>query len=288
VSQQLQTELVERVLAQLGLSNQPKADLEGLQAIYGAWCRKVPFDNVLKLIHVHSNNPDPLPGTDATAFFQNWLRYGTGGTCWSGNGALQALLVSLGFVASRGVATMLVGPDVPPNHGTVVVDCDGISYLVDASILHSTPLRLEDQPDSAIIHEAWGVRVYKRDELWHIWWRPLNILDGLECRINDVPATIEEFQTRYEKTRLWSPFNYELTVRLLREDSVIGIALGQRVETNKTGSASKIKLENGDRFEFLQELGFNEEIIAQLPLDQPTPPPPWSEAARQIMYRRNN
>src|SRR5712691_7926635 len=107
-----------------------------------AWCRKVPFDNIRQLIHRRSHDPSPMPGGDATEFFEAWLVYGTGGTCWSGNGALHALLLSLGFEAARGLCNMLVAPDIPPNHGSVLVVYEGSRYVVDASILHSEPLRL--------------------------------------------------------------------------------------------------------------------------------------------------
>jgi hypothetical protein len=39
----LTPELVERVLVKLGLSEHPAPTLEGLQTLYAAWCRKVPF-----------------------------------------------------------------------------------------------------------------------------------------------------------------------------------------------------------------------------------------------------
>ncbi len=106
--------LLERVLMKLGLSEHPASTLDGLQTLYAAWCRKVPFDNVRKLIYVHQHDPSPLPGDEATDFFEAWLAYGTGGTCWAGNGALYTLLVTLGFEASRGRGTMLVAPTSPP------------------------------------------------------------------------------------------------------------------------------------------------------------------------------
>ena len=63
----LATGLLERVLVRLGLSSRPDPDLEGLQTLYTAWCRKVPFDNVRKLIHVSNRDPGPLPGDDAAS-----------------------------------------------------------------------------------------------------------------------------------------------------------------------------------------------------------------------------
>ena len=74
--------LLERVLSKLGLSEPPSPTLEGLRTLYPAWCRKVPFDNIRQLIHRRSQDPSPMPGGDATEFFEAWLMYGTGGTCW--------------------------------------------------------------------------------------------------------------------------------------------------------------------------------------------------------------
>ena len=154
--------LLERVLSKLGLSEPPSPTLEGLRTLYPAWCRKVPFDNIRQLIHRRSQDLSPMPGGDATEFFEAWLVYGTGGTCWSGNGALHALLLSLGFEAARGLCTMLVAPDIPPNHGSVLVVYEGSRYVVDASILHSEPLRLDPDAPSIIVHPAWGVQCEKR------------------------------------------------------------------------------------------------------------------------------
>jgi hypothetical protein len=110
-TEELSPDLLERVLSRLGLSATPAPDLNGLKTVYAAWCRGVPFDNIRKLIHVQTQTPGVLPGDSAQDFFEAWLKYSTGGTCWAGNGALHSLLVTLGFAAHRGVATMLVAPE---------------------------------------------------------------------------------------------------------------------------------------------------------------------------------
>jgi arylamine N-acetyltransferase len=277
----LSTDLLERVLAGLGLSNRPTPDLSGLQAVYAAWCRKVPFDNVRKLIHVHNHDPGPLPGDNPTDFFEAWLTYGTGGTCWSGNGALYALLVTLGFAASRGIGTMLVAPAIPPNHGTVLVTCEGIRYVVDASILHSAPLPLHEHAPTEIVHPAWGVQCAQRDGHWYIRWRPLHMPEGLDCRLDVMTATREQFQALHEQTRPWSPFNYELSARLIRGDTIVGAAVGKRVELDSTGGVIRTPCSDADRRRVLiEELGMHEEIVHRLPLDTPPPPPPWSRTAQ--------
>jgi N-hydroxyarylamine O-acetyltransferase len=278
----LTPELVERVLVKLGLSEHPAPTLEGLQALYAAWCRRVPFDNIRKLIHIHHQDPGPFPGDDATDFFEAWLTYGTGGTCWAGNGALHALLLSLGFPATRGLCTMLVAPDIPPNHGSVMVTYDETPYVVDASILHSEPLPLDELEPTAIVHPAWGVECHSREGHWYIRWRSMFSAEGLDCRIEELSVSRGTFHERHEQTRPWSPFNYELHIRLIRGDRVVGAALGQRVAYDHSGACVKDHIEADERKRLLiDELGIHEEMVQRLPADTPTPPPPWSQTAQR-------
>ena len=207
----LSMDLLEQVLSRLGLAERPAPTLDGLQTLYAAWCRKVPFDNVRKLIHLHSHARGPLPGDDPAEFLAAWLTYGTGGTCWAGNGALCTVLVSLGFAAARGLSTMLSSPHAPPNHGTVLVTCEEACYVVDASILHSAPLPLHASAPTGVAHPAWGVHCRKHEGTWYIRWRPLHMVDGMDCRLEHVQVPRDAFRERHEHTRAWSPFNYELT-----------------------------------------------------------------------------
>lgn len=278
--------LVEAVLQRLGLSRVPEPDFAGLAAVYAAWCRRVPFDNVRKLIHLHARDPGPLPGDDAEDFFTAWLKHGTGGTCWSGNGALQALLVSLGFDARRGIGTMLAAPDLPPNHGTVTVVTDGRRYVVDASMLHGEPFELKEFEQTGVCHPAWGVVCTHAAEGWRIRWRPLHRPEGMDCRIDNLDVGRGEFRERHEQTRAWSPFNYELNLRLIRDEGVIGICFGRRVAFGQSGAAKQQPLDADERRRVLTEdFGLTEEIVARLPRDCATPSPPGSRSAVQSAIR---
>lgn len=284
-SDRLAGDLLERVLGKLGWNRRPEPTLENLGAIYGAWCQRVPFDNSRKLIHVRAGNPGPLPGSTAEDFFEAWLKYGTGGTCWSGAGACHALLAALGFDAVRGVGTMLVYPDLPPNHGTVRVTFEGANYLVDCSILHGAPLLLNESVETGVEHLAWGVRCRGREGRFHVAWRPLNRLEGLECRFERFGATRSEYENLYENTRAWSPFNYELAVRLNRGNEVVGIAVGHQVSLLQDGSVTRAPISRGERVRFLvEDIGLAEEIVAKLPADVPTPPHPGSKAAARAQW----
>lgn len=277
---ELPSELVERVLAKLGLSKAPEVSLEGLKTIYSAWCHSVPFDNVRKLIHVRSQDSGPLPGDEPVDFFEHWLQHGTGGTCWAGNGALCELLRSLNFVASRGLATMMVAPNLPPNHGTVIVSLNDTKYVVDASILHDTPLPLV--VDSIGAGSAFGADLRYRDSQWYIWWHPTHIDHKIECRIDMLDVPREEYHRRHEQTREWSPFNYELRVRILSNGLARGVATDRIIEITSDDLFKSVTVPPDERSKVLVErFGYSAQIVAQLPPDLPTPPPPGSHKAAE-------
>lgn len=290
-AERLSPSLTERVLARLGLSDQPSPTIDGLTALYRAWCRAVPYDNVRKLISLHRRDPGPLPGHDAIDFFEVWLRYGAGGTCWAGNGALYTLLTALGFEAVRGIATIVARPNTPPNHGTVVVACNGVRYIVDASILHGEPLELPASGEpTAVAHPAWGVQLSRGQGQWFVRWRPLHILDGVDCRIEHLDGTAMIFRSLHEQTRSWGPFNYALYGRRNNSTGVIGTAFGKRIAIDEAGNISRLDLPADERVRFLvEELGIDEELASKLPPDAPTPPPPYARAdppaASETRYR---
>lgn len=274
--------LLERILPRLGFTHAPEPSLDSLKAIYGAWCQRVPFDNVRKLIHLRGEQKEsPLPGTDAEDYFEAWLRYGTGGTCWAGSGALQALLSSLKFEAERCLATMMVAPDLPPNHGSVRVKISGHYYLVDTAMLYGEPLLLcEESEESCITHGAWGVRAQKREGLWQIRWRALHLPEGFDCRFNDYGVDRDEYRRQYEETRAWSPFNYQLTARRNRMDTALGASFGNAVTFLPNGMMEIRPIDDRERRRMLiEDFGISEEIVEQLPADQRTPPPPSSKTA---------
>jgi N-hydroxyarylamine O-acetyltransferase len=271
---------IEATLTRLGLSAPPSTCYTGLAELYGAWCRHVPFDNVRKLIAVRSGSTAPLPGDDPAEFFDAWLEHGVGGTCWAGNGALCALLETLGFDARRGVATMMVAPNLPPNHGTVVVSLPDGPYLVDASILHVEPLSIVEGREATVTHPAWGVTGHWLDDKYAVRWRGLTVAEPFDCRIDYWPVSAERFRTQHEATRTWSPFNFELMFTLVRGDGRIGVAHGQAVRIAADGTITAEPM--ADRMRYLvDELGISETLAREIPADLSTPPPPGSRAAAE-------
>jgi N-hydroxyarylamine O-acetyltransferase len=270
----LDPQLQQPILRKLGIGR-PETDLAGLTRIYRRWCETVPFDNSLKLIHVASGDPAPLPGDRPDDFFSAWLARGTGGTCWSANGALCALLCSLGFEASRGIATMLVAPNLPPNHGTVAVALAEGRFLVDASLLHREPLPLREHT-TRIDHFAWGVEATPLpDGRTSVRWYPFHLDEGMDCRIESFGASHEDFRELHEATRAWSPFNYSLCMRLVRGDRMLGFWFGQYGERTAAGKTRFESIDPAARRKLLsEELGLSPTHVDALPPDREIPPPP--------------
>lgn len=277
--------LVEAVLERLGLTETPALDGAGLQRIHEAFVSGVPFDNVRKRIHLASGEAGPLPGDDPATFLEDWLRDGAGGTCWAIAGAFHALLASLGFGAERGISTMLVGSgDLPPNHGTVVVALEGERWLVDPVMKARSPLRLDPRQPTAVDHPARGLRSVPSGGKWTVTWWPLHQDAPLDCRIDRIGANAEAFRAIHQGTRGWSPFNYELYVRAVRDDATEGISFGRRARLDARGARLSEPIDEKERRRYLvEELGMSEAIVSRLPADVPTPPPPGTRSAARLV-----
>lgn len=275
--------LVEAVLERLGVDARPGTDAPGLARIHEAFCSRVPFDNVLKRIRLAEGGEGTgrasaaLPGDDPTAFFDAWLRHGTGGTCWAISGAFHALLRALGFPAERGISTMLVAPDLPPNHGTVAVELEGAFHLADPVMKLAAPLRLDPREATAVHHPVRGGRCEPAGPTWTVQWRPLHLPGTLGCRIDRLGASAEEFASLHAATRGWSPFNFQLYVRLARGETLEGLGFGRRQRLDAGGVLQEWETNEVERRRYLVEVaGMSEEIAEGLPPDVPTPPPPGS------------
>lgn len=277
----VEADLVERVLSRLGFTAAPEPDLHGLSQLYAAWGQRVPFDNLRKLVHLAEVERgeraarEPLPGDLPEAFFRDWLRFGCGGTCWGASGALHALLRAIGFEARRGIATMLIGPDQPPNHGTVAVGFGREQYLVDPSMLFHTPLLLDDAMRTEVDDPAWGVSCQREGEHLVVTWRPLHTDQPLACRIEGWGMTQEAFSKRHEATRTWGPFNFSASLRVNRGRTVVGLGMGQRVNVGEDGQRVTLPSTRESRQRFLvEECGIAEALVNQLPQDRPLLPRP--------------
>jgi arylamine N-acetyltransferase len=225
-------DLRDRVTEGFGFSSHPSPDLEGLRALYRAWCYNVPFDNVRKMIALRNSELGPLPGGTAEDFFEGWLEDGAGGTCWSTSNALFELVDALGFDARRVVGSMRdMGA---PNHGTVRVRCDGVDWLIDSSMLTIHPLPLGDEiyiHDDAIA----PVEVEPVDGTHLLWFSLPSSNTTIPCRLFDEPADHAGYLASYEASRNRGPFNQRLYVRRNRPEELVVLVGNTRFSKTAEG-----------------------------------------------------
>jgi len=271
--------LRDRVLRRAGLDGPPPVNLEGLRRLYNAWCLAVPFDNVRKMIAIRTGAP--LPGRDATDFFQSWLETGAGGTGWSGSNALYELAHSLRFNARRAAGSMY--DDGSPNHGTVIVTIDSAEWLIDSSLLTAEPIPLAGHPYfrsdgvSAIEVEA--------DAGSHVLWTSApHQPSSIACRIFSQPLSYDAVLAKYEDSRRQSPFNQRLYARRNDSGRVILLRGRTRFERSIGGLTARDLSEDELRASLRTEFGFSQSLIdawsrcgalaSSLERSSAEPPPP--------------
>ncbi|MDP1622486.1 MAG: arylamine N-acetyltransferase [Bacteroidales bacterium] len=202
--------LLDRVLSRLGFGEPPVIDAAGLQRLYASWCMHVPFDNLRKMIVLNSAETRPMPGMNVADFFENWLKNGSGATCWPMANAFYDLLSALGYDAIRVAASMRDMGII--NHGSVKVSFNGLDYLADASLLLNVILPLDH---STFIHNDPVFPVESEpDVASHLVWMltpPGN--DYFTCRIIGDQVGYSLFEDRYEASRERSIFNQRLYAR---------------------------------------------------------------------------
>ena len=261
------------VLARLGLDRPPSLDLAGLTSLYTAWCRRVPFDNLRKLVALATAKGGPLPGIDPDDFFRAFLAHGTGGTCWPSSEAWLALLRACGFEARRAAAAMLPVPipeDSPhrPNHGSTIVTLDGTDYVADTSMLSEQPLRLGGTTattDDPVV----GIDADRTGDRWTLRFMPWRPEGRLACELDPAPVGGDVPAQRYEYSRTSSPFNADVHARRNFADKVVVVALDTAFRIDRPGGESAAEPFRGDRHRrdevLIDEMGYSEEIVASLP-----------------------
>jgi N-hydroxyarylamine O-acetyltransferase len=258
---------VEAVLDRLGFGAAPEPALDGLERVYAAWCRTVPFDNVVKRIHLVSGSASPFPNARPQEFFDLFLAHGTGGTCWPSSRALCALLQALGFDARLASAAMddrAAGP--VHTHGTTIVRADDREYWVDSSMLTDRPLPLVRDTTTHLDHPIRPVRAEPAGRFWRVFWTPAAFGSEMGCLLLDDDVAGEHYDTRYEASRGFGPFNAGLYATRNRAGAVFSVCLGQRCERDAAGFRSSELGAERNRI-LVEELGYSEEIVQRLPED---------------------
>ncbi|MGE0040777.1 MAG: arylamine N-acetyltransferase [Vicinamibacterales bacterium] len=271
--------LAARVCGRLGLSRPRARDLAGLRALYAAWCRHVPFDNLRKMIALAEGAA--MPGGDAAEFFEAWLEDGAGGTCWPTSGAFHALARQLGFDAVRIVGHMR---DLGiANHGSVAVTLGGVQWLTDTSMLTNAPLPLGT---GVHVHDdpVFAAEVEPDGASWVAWCEMPPNSKALPCRLFPEPVGREVFLAGYAASAGRSPFNQRLYVRRNRPGEMLVIVGHTRFVRTPWGLSVR-ELSAGELLDTLRDdAGYSAALVDRwaraggldrsfAPADGPPPPP---------------
>jgi arylamine N-acetyltransferase len=135
----------------LGVAGGPTG-LDGLRDLVGRHVRRVPFENVSKLLLIGREGKGRLTTLDE--FLDGIEHHDLGGTCYTSNPFLFELLVALGYDAD------LLGADMssPNVHTSIRVRVDGRAYHVDTGYAAPffEPMALDDLPRTI----PWGGNRY--------------------------------------------------------------------------------------------------------------------------------
>jgi len=203
-------ELRDRVLARIDVARNAAPDFALLSTMYKAWCDHIPFDNMRKIIALRSGDASLLPGTTGTDFFEAFLEFGCGGTCWPTSNAIYELLIAMGFNARRVAGSMRDQGFV--THGTVIATIDGADWLVDTSILSNVPMPVNATTfisDDTIF----TAEIEPTDALHLVWFSIPPNAGYTPCRLLVDPIDHAFHSMSYEKSRTFGAFNQLMYAR---------------------------------------------------------------------------
>lgn len=270
----LSPELVERVLAKLGLTGRPTLDLAGLNTLFAAYCGSIPFDNIQKRVWFAGDQTTPLTGGNPAEFFEDWLVHGTGGTCWPINGGMCALVHSLGFDARR-IAGSVIVERYPhgANHGSVIVTLDGIDYVIDPCYGSFKVLRLVPGRHASAgkgIHKIRAVPTGGGFKIFFYMSHNREVPLTFRTEPEHDPVDHAFFLTRYNWTKKNGVFNDALYFCRRFPDRILTIGRKNRFTVAADGAFTKTEIADAERKSALvDEFGLSEEIVEALPPDDP-------------------
>jgi hypothetical protein len=267
----LSAELAARVLRRFGFEEPPTPDLVGLNALYLTWCRRVPFDNLRKLLALREGDRSgELPGARANDFFEHWLETGTGATCWPSSNALFMLLHHCGFDVRRVSASMMDMDQ--PNHGSVIAHVGDGDYLVDSSILSNRVLPLIPGRGSNNSDAVYPVRVEPVGASFRVWFSARGP-DPMPCRLLGDGVSFAFYLERYELTRASSPFNGSLYARRNFEGGVRLFSGAQRREISDSSTTVEELALEALIWRVSEEVGIAASVVRQVVSHDQRPSP---------------
>jgi len=131
--------LLDRVLERWELER-PPATLAGLDALHAAHINRVPFENATKIVKAARAGSAESAMRGPVEFWEEHLRWGSGGTCFAATSAYQFLLRYLGFKSE--VIFCHLPAHEPDAHIALLVETEQGRVLVDVGYALPAPLPL--------------------------------------------------------------------------------------------------------------------------------------------------
>jgi len=253
------------------------SDLIGLNAICAAFSTHVPNDNIQKRIWLAGGRVGPVAGGDPLVFFQNWLRHGTGGTCFPANGALCTLLQALGFDANRiSGAVLMEGIEQDGNHGSVLVRLDETEYLVDAQLAAFRALPLVKGQFATTGDGIHDISAMPTAEGFDVLWypgsnrqKPLIMRPDLKLGAVTHSYFLAQYALSALRDRRRSPFNEAIFIARHFPRSIVVISRNNRTDVSADNVATRREITFAERARILvEELGISEEAVMTIPPDE--------------------
>jgi arylamine N-acetyltransferase len=135
--------LLDRVLNRWGFARPESPTREALEALHQTYLEHVPFENATKLLKVARAGSTGGAMRGPVEFWEEHLRLGSGGTCFSSTAAYQFLLRYMGY-SSRLLFCQLPASE-PEAHTALLVTLEEKSLLVDVGYALPAPVLLSNE-----------------------------------------------------------------------------------------------------------------------------------------------
>lgn len=224
-------------LTRLGHDDPPPPTLDTLRALQLRHTIAFPFENLSMLLR----QPVVL---DLPSLQRKLLHDGRGGYCYELNQLFLVLLQQLGFQA-RSIAGRVVmnGPEdrmTPRTHQALLVELDGVSWLVDVGfggLVPTAPLRLDTEDAQATPHERFRITRRGDNHVLRVEvageWRALYIFD-----LQPQSEVDHEVGNWYVSTHPQSSFHDRLVAARI-EPGLRHTLNGVRYTAHRIGAASE-------------------------------------------------
>jgi arylamine N-acetyltransferase len=132
--------ILERVLERWQVVPPPVPTVDALDELHAAYLRNVPFENATKLIKAARVMSPDAAIRGPVEFWEDHLRWGSGGTCFASSYAYQFLLRFLGFRCQ--LLFCHLPAEKPQAHTALAVEIGDSRWLVDVGYALPTPVAL--------------------------------------------------------------------------------------------------------------------------------------------------